>query len=423
MAFRQNQNAGHAFFGAELMQMAMQDRRPGFFGRLTQNPFNRDFVIKICCVPQIYDQVTARKLYPVPDHKMIRGKVWHDIFCCLVHSGPRIKAKGGPWQYGKFYGSILPQGLDTPGVGDKMRAMKKTLTILPFLLLPAMPAQASDDMILIPAGEAEIGSAKGDDNERPVHKRQINRFWLDKSPVTVGAFAAFVKETGFKTDAEKFGDSAVMQFGTGIWHLKKGASWHHPAGPNGDQAPEDHPVTHVSWQDADRYCKAQGKRLPTEFEWEHAARNGRNDPVRYSFGDQVLEEGDYLANVWTGIFPVINTGADGFQTTSPVGHFGTTAIGLTDMAGNVWEWTDSWHTPYGTEMGTPTAASEKVQRGGSFLCDANVCHGFRVSARGHATPDSSHMHVGFRCAKSASDDDLVQNHSDQHGANKGEHRG
>ncbi len=261
-------------------------------------------------------------------------------------------------------------------------------------------ALADDAMVGFEGGLTQIGSAKGLRDERPVMKRDVAPFRLDRSPVTVAAFRAFVEETKFQTDAEKFGSGAVMQMTTGYWFLQDGATWAKPFGPKGPNAPDDHPVTQVSWNDAVAYCAHQGKRLPTEVEWEHAARTGTGDEVAYAFGDQMVTEGTYLANVWTGIFPIINNEEDGFRFTSPVGHFGVTPAGLTDMAGNVWEWTADWKRPYATyddPVGV-TEASEKIQRGGSYLCDANVCHGFRVSARQSSTPDSSLMHVGFRCA-------------------------
>lgn len=269
---------------------------------------------------------------------------------------------------------------------------------------PAAAEAPLAGMIGIPAGETQIGATTGLPDERPVFTAQVPAFLLDRSPVTVDAFARFVAARGHTSDAERLGGGAVMTFGTGIWRLVQGATWRRPYGPNGPEADGSHPVTQVSWRDARAYCAWAGKRLPTEIEWEHAARSGHagNEPV-YAFGDALVRDGDYLANVWTGMFPVINSKADGYSTTSPVGAFGTTPLGLTDMAGNVWEWTDSWYRSYADrdEPYTPGPASERVQRGGSYLCDPSFCHGFRVSARGHATPDSAHMHVGFRCAADA----------------------
>jgi sulfatase modifying factor 1 len=161
-------------------------------------------------------------------------------------------------------------------------------------------------------------------------------------------------------------------------------------------------VTQVSWHDAVAYCAWAGKRLPTEVEWEHAARNGRNGGPQYAWGDALVVAGRYMANTWQGHFPDRNTVDDGYLYTSPVGTFGKTPSGLTDMGGNVWQWCDDWFRPYAARDTPfePTAESEKVLRGGSFLCDPKVCHGFRVSARGHSTAETGLLHVGFRCAKS-----------------------
>ncbi|MDP2284719.1 MAG: formylglycine-generating enzyme family protein [Pseudohongiella sp.] len=265
------------------------------------------------------------------------------------------------------------------------------------------------DMVLIPGGESLIGSEQGMDDERPVFRVQLPDFLMDRTPVTVSAFADFVKETGYVTSAEQFGDAAVMQFGTGRWFLQPGANWQFPLGPDGSAAPADHPVTQVSWDDAQAYCGARNKRLPNEVEWEFAARSGHEGDVSYAFGDKLLKEGDFLAqvwqaNTWNGTFPIINTLEDGFATTSPVGHFGLSPAGLSDMAGNVWEWTSDWHGSYvgrSSASDAPEQGATKVQRGGSFLCEAAVCHGYRVSSRSHSSPDSSLMHVGFRCARDA----------------------
>lgn len=275
------------------------------------------------------------------------------------------------------------------------------------MLISSATAAPPPGMVLIPAGASHIGSATGTSDEQPVFRAQVDAFYLDRSPVTVKAFADFVTTHGYVTEADTAGSAAVMEFGTGHWYLLPGANWQHPFGTQSTPAQADHPVTQVSWHDAVAYCDAQDKRLPGEVEWEHAARSGHDGEVAYAFGDALLHEGDFLANVWTGAFPVLNTGDDGFKVTSPVGQFGLTPAGLTDMAGNVWEWTADWHGDYAGRRGVndaPALGSSKVQRGGSFLCEASVCHGFRVSARSHATPDSASMHVGFRCARSVKED-------------------
>ena len=266
-------------------------------------------------------------------------------------------------------------------------------------LLLSAGAHAAD-MVLVPGGSVRVGSDTGRADEQPAFTAQVRPFHLDRAPVTVRAFGEFVARTHHLTDAERLGASALMTFGTGRWKLVEGASWRRPEGREGPAAEASHPVTHVSWNDAAAYCATAGKRLPTEVEWEHAARGASNADLAHAFGPALIEAGRYRANVWTGVFPVINTAADGYRTTSPVGAFGAGPLGLTDMAGNVWQWTADWYRPY-AEREKAAAGTERVQRGGSFLCDPGYCYGFRVSARNHATPESSHMHVGFRCAADA----------------------
>jgi sulfatase modifying factor 1 len=256
-------------------------------------------------------------------------------------------------------------------------------------------------MVYIPGGQTHIGSATGLAAEQPVFVAKVKPFFLDEHPVTVAEFRRFVQATGYITQAEKFGDAGVFDYETGKWGLVQGANWHHPRGPHESAAPDDHPVTQVSWNDATAYARWAGKRLPTEVEWEHAARGTRDAPDLYSWGgNEVIVNGKYHANIWEGDFPGHNTGADGYLYTSPVGAFGKTSLGLSDMGGNVWEWCDDWFRPYaGRDLSfTPAPDSEKSQRGGSFLCAESYCHGYRVSARAHATPETSLFHVGFRCA-------------------------
>lgn len=277
-------------------------------------------------------------------------------------------------------------------------------TLLLLLLAVSSTTPAADsDMVLIPGGQAHIGSDRSKPDEAPAFTVAVAAFELDRTPVTVEAFSRFVKRSGFVSEAEKLGSGAVMTFGTGQWQLLSGANWRHPLGPKGEAAAKDHPVTQVSWNDANSFCAAAGKRLPSEVEYEYAARGATATGSSHAFGEQLVQNGRYRANVWTGVFPLLNTAKDGYRTTSPVGAFAADALGLSDMAGNVWEWTSDWYRPY-VERNAPWPqgkAGEKVQRGGSFLCDPNFCYGFKATARGHATPDSSHMHVGFRCARSA----------------------
>jgi formylglycine-generating enzyme len=256
-------------------------------------------------------------------------------------------------------------------------------------------------MVYFAGGRTRIGSDDGQASERPPFSADVAPFLLDVHPTTVAEFRRFVDATKYVTQSERFGSSGVFDVKTGTWGLVDGASWRLPLGSSAPPAVDDHPVTQVSWNDAVAYCHWAGKRLPTEIEWEHAARNGRSDGPRYAWGDALVVAGRYMANTWQGEFPHRNTAADGWVYTSPVGVFGKTAAGLTDMGGNVWQWCDDWFRPYAERSAAyvPDARSERVIRGGSFLCDPKVCHGFRVSARGHSTPDTGLAHVGFRCAR------------------------
>jgi formylglycine-generating enzyme len=255
------------------------------------------------------------------------------------------------------------------------------------------------DLILIPAGTVQIGDNAGPPDETPAFWYAASEFLMDRTPVTVAQFAAFVKDTGYKTDAEQYGSSGVLDEREGAWVALRGATWRRPIGPKESAAQTHHPVTQVSWFDANTFCRAYGLRLPTEFEWERAARMGQTpDGHVFKSGDPIELSHRYLLNAWEGTFPLLDTGADGYRTTSPVGAFGTAPSGLTDMAGNVWEWTSSWYLPYGAPEREPAdGQGQRVSRGGSFLCSPQFCQGYRASARNHATPDTSLENIGFRC--------------------------
>ena len=255
-----------------------------------------------------------------------------------------------------------------------------------------------DGMVYVPGGVTHIGTPDGPPEERPVFRAKVKPFFMDVHPVTVQQFHAFVEATGYRTEAERFGNAGVYDIVTGEWRMVTGADWRRPLGPGGREAAPDHPVTQVTWHDAVAYARWAGKRLPTEIEWEHAARGARDNRQPYAWGDSIVVQGRHRANTWQGVFPHGNTREDGYLYTSPVGAFGKTALGLTDMGGNVWEWTADWFRPYTRRGFSPdqAAAGEKVQRGGSFLCHRDFCHGYRVSARSHSTPETALFHVGFR---------------------------
>ncbi|MEO1416973.1 MAG: SUMF1/EgtB/PvdO family nonheme iron enzyme [Bacteroidota bacterium] len=235
-------------------------------------------------------------------------------------------------------------------------------------------------MVWVPKGELSDTIVKG--------------FWMDETPVTVSQFKEFIHATQYITQAEKFGDGGVFDFEKKEWYLQSGANWRYPKGPEKEEAIDDHPVTQVSWNDAVAYAQWANKRLPTRWEWEHAARNAQNVRTTYSWGNDLREGEKWRANFWQGEFPFFNTVEDRFLTTSPVKTFDPTVLGLFDMAGNVWEWVED-DSPIERSQTGP----EKIARGGSFLCDLDVCHGFQIGGETSSTPETALFHTGFRCVK------------------------
>ncbi|MEO1807891.1 MAG: SUMF1/EgtB/PvdO family nonheme iron enzyme [Bacteroidota bacterium] len=232
----------------------------------------------------------------------------------------------------------------------------------------------------------------------PLDDSCMHGFWMDETPVTVGAFEKFVNQTAYVTEAEKFGDAAVFDFARKEWYLQEGANWRFPQGPDQKPAPADHPVTQISWHDAHAYAAWAGKRLPTSREWEHAARNAQNSMATYPWGEGLKNGEKWRANFWQGEFPFFNTGADGFMTTSPVKHFGKSSLGLYDIAGNVWEWVSD-----PSDIERSNTGPEKLARGGSFLCDLDICHGFQINGQTSSTAETALFHTGFRCVKDRGD--------------------
>lgn len=271
----------------------------------------------------------------------------------------------------------------------------------PFVNSP--PAVILVDMVYVPGGFTLIGAEDGVEWEKPTFWAKVKPFLMDAHEVTVADFRKFMLATHYKTEAEAFGDAGLLKEDTKQWILAKGASWEYPYGIDKPKAADNFPVTQVSWNDAKAYAKWAGKRLPYEIEWEHAARNGTNSRLIYPFGNEIIANGTYLANTWNGTFPEFDKTLDGFHYAAPVGSFARSPLGLYDLSGNVWEWCEDWRTDYqeiiDNKVNTQAGKKEKVQRGGSFLCEPSWCHGYRVSGRSFTSPETSLMHVGFRCVK------------------------
>ena len=325
-------------------------------------------------------------------------------------------------------------------------------------------SQAPQGMILIPGGEFNMGSEANFafPNEKPVHRVQVAPFFLDVHPVTNAEFAKFVEATGYQTVAERAvvweemkkqvppgtpkPPEDVLQPGSLVfrptsgpvdlrdmsqwWIWTTGASWKHPEGEGSSiKGRENHPVVQIAWEDAQAYAKWAGKRLPTEAEWEFAARGG-HEGRRYAWGDLDRPDGKIMLNRWTGDFPYRNDAQDGFAGTSPVGSFPPNDYGLFDMGGNVWNWCSDLYRadtfaaradgnavccdpkgpasaegekPMPDDPSPPTVpgAERRVTKGGSFLCHPSYCESYRPAARRGTSPDTGSSHVGFRCAMDA----------------------
>ena len=275
-------------------------------------------------------------------------------------------------------------------------------------------------MVLIESGEFSMGTDSPVfplDGEGPRRRVSVASFYIDRHETSNIEFVQFVRETGYVTEAEHFGDSFVMynlisedlnrninqSVASAPWWLKvSGANWHQPEGPDSSISDRWHyPVTHVSWRDASAYCQWRQGRLPSEAEWEKAARGGLTDRL-YPWGNKAMPYGQHYANVWQGEFPHANTGEDGYMSTGPVGQFPPNRFGLFDMAGNVWEWVqDDWYIPEGDTLDSMDIRDtpSKVMKGGSFACHREYCYRYRCASRSKNTADSSAVHIGFRCAR------------------------
>lgn len=309
------------------------------------------------------------------------------------------------------------------------------------MLTLAVHAQgAPQGMVRIPGGEFSMGSTQEGalfEDARPVHRVVVDPFWMDETEVTNAQFARFVEATGYRTvaevppRAEDFPGVPVEKLVAGStvfsptpqavplndylqwWNFVPGACWRHPLGPGSElQGRADYPVVHVAYPDAAAYAAWAGKRLPTEAEWEFAARGGLRDKT-YAWGDELTPSGHWMANIYQGTFPVRDEASDGFAGLAPVRQFAANGYGLYDMAGNVWEWCSDWYRPdtYQADRNPnpqgpqssfdPAEPGEKkrVQRGGSFLCTAQYCTRYMVGTRGKGEWRSPTSHVGFRCVR------------------------
>jgi sulfatase modifying factor 1 len=308
----------------------------------------------------------------------------------------------------------------------------------------ASTADQRPGMTWIPAGTFRMGSADFYPEERPVHRVTVDGFWMDRHPVTVAEFRRFVTAARYVTVAERplvaadypDADPAVLVPGSAVfqatagpvdlhdyrnwWEYVPGACWHRPDGPGRNyRGLGEHPVTQVSYADAEAYATWAGKELPTEAEWEFAARGGLDGAV-YSWGDEFMPGGQPMANTWQGEFPWQNLLADGYAGTSPVGSFPANGYGLHDMTGNVWEWTSDYFSPrhpadaaksccvpHNPRVSSPDGSRiagepgahlpRKVIKGGSHLCAPSYCLRYRPAARQSETLDSATSHLGFRC--------------------------
>ncbi|XP_078465787.1 formylglycine-generating enzyme isoform X1 [Lampetra planeri] len=276
-------------------------------------------------------------------------------------------------------------------------------------------------MKAVPGGTFTMGTDEPiivPDGEGPARRVRVGAFRAHTHEVSNADFERFVTATGHVTEAESFGDSFVLSgklsdtvrdeitqaVAAAPWWLPvKGANWRHPEGPDSNITGRmDHPVVHVSWNDASTFCKWAGSRLPTEAEWEYACRGGLENRL-FPWGNKMTPRGQHYMNVWQGDFPTRDTGEDGYPGTAPVKAFPPNAYGLHNMVGNVWEWTSDWWTVHHTaeEQSNPTGpqtGSDKVKKGGSYMCHKSYCHRYRCAARSQNTPDSSASNLGFRCA-------------------------
>ena len=282
--------------------------------------------------------------------------------------------------------------------------------------------RAPKGMVHIPGGRFLMGTDDSvgfaADGEGPVREIEVSPFLIDETAVTNAQFGRFVRQTRYRTEAERYGWSFVFHSfvprkiartvtqsvaEAPWWWRVDGACWRRPEGPgSGIGRRMDHPAVHISWNDAQAYCRWAGKRLPTEAEWEAAARGGLVGR-RYAWGDDLTPYGRHMCNIWQGEFPDRNTKEDGHVGTAPARSFYPNGFGLYNVSGNVWEWQWDWFSPTFHRQGPtvdpagPPSGVSRVIRGGSYLCHESYCNRYRVAARSANTPDSSTGNMGFRC--------------------------
>ena len=347
----------------------------------------------------------------------------------------------------------------TPGVGSN-RIDTKAMQEISYITTNQEKSNSTEGMVKITGGKFTMGGntqavvndlpgTQPRDDEFPNHLVEVTGFWMDETEVTNAQFSEFVEATGYLTTAERAielaeimaqlppgspePDPEILAAGSLVfvypdkdarnlqvnnwWEFKKGASWKKPQGEGSSiNGKENHPAVHISWYDANAYAKWAGKRLPTEAEWEYAARGGKDNQV-YPWGDQLANDDKTKANFWQGEFPITNQQLDGHEKTAPVKSFEPNQFGLYDMAGNVWEWCNDWfHASYyaclvkNNEFENPQgpegsfdpyqpSVPVKVVRGGSFLCNDSYCSGYRSGSRMKSSPDTGLEHTGFRCVR------------------------
>jgi formylglycine-generating enzyme required for sulfatase activity len=302
---------------------------------------------------------------------------------------------------------------------------RAALLNLPAHSLERVTSGSTDGMIKLDGGAFLMGTNSTEgfpaDGEGPVREVSVDPFYIDATPVTNAQFTEFARATAYRTEAVRFGWSFVFQghipeeqrtrlvedtvLAAPWWCKIPGATWEHPEGPGSSiEAREEYPLTHVSWNDAVEFARWAGKRLPTEAEWEFAARGGL-EQQRFPWGDELTPGGRHLCNIWQGEFPARDLAEDGFAGTSPVRAFPPNDYGLYSVSGNTWEWCADWFHPSYHLMSTrtnpagPSLGRARVMKGGSYLCHESYCNRYRVAARTSNTPDSSTGNIGFRCVR------------------------